>query len=260
MIVRFLGQALAAGMLVDGIRSLRRHAALSRRLFGLAEVSLGFIVLYRIPITVPALYRVGAYVYDPISRFYRGRQFPTIHQAFDQTLTTFVTPETQILDLGCGTAANLERLRALQLPFGSYIGVDLTGAMLARASAKFADQPHVSFVHLNLLTDPLPEGPFDLILSTWVFEHLPDPIPVVVKAFERLRPDGHAVFLFLADTGTWYAPLVQRFLHLFSARLVSDDVVQQFPGLAARDHFASGSQTMVILAKENAVWSRALET
>jgi SAM-dependent methyltransferase len=67
--------------------------------------------------------------------------------------------------LGCGTAANLERLIALDLPFESYTGVDLSEAMVNRARAKFAHLPNVHFQQLDLLTDPLPMGPFDLVVS-----------------------------------------------------------------------------------------------
>jgi ubiquinone/menaquinone biosynthesis C-methylase UbiE len=53
-----------------------------------------------------------------------------------EILSQYVTPSARILDLGCGTGANLERLLRLALPFGTYTGLDLTPAMLSRARLK----------------------------------------------------------------------------------------------------------------------------
>lgn len=79
------------------------------------------------------------------------------------------------MDLGCGTGFNLARLQGLDLPFRTSTGVDLSADMLARARAKFAQFPNIEFRQLDLLADPLPEGPFDLVVSTNAFEHLPNP-------------------------------------------------------------------------------------
>ena len=45
----------------------------------------------------------------------------------DSLLRRYVTPEARVLDLGCGSGANLARLRRLRLPLGHYTGVDLPG-------------------------------------------------------------------------------------------------------------------------------------
>jgi len=251
---RAFARILAGTLIVDGVRRLVvGHPTLLQRALGVAEAGLGLATLSRVPLSVPELYQAFALVYDPTSQLYRKQQFPEIHRAFDRQLATHVTPSARILDLGCGTGANLERIRDLGLPFASYTGVDLTDAMLARARAKFAGWPNVRFQQLNLLTDPLPDGPFDLVISTWVFEHLPDPSPVVDKALQRLAPEGHAILLFLADNHAWYTPALRFLMGIGSARLVSDDVAGHFPGLVSLEHFANGFQTLVVLAKKDLV-------
>ncbi|MDE3075878.1 MAG: class I SAM-dependent methyltransferase, partial [Chloroflexota bacterium] len=121
------------------------------------------------------------------------------------------------------------RLYALGLPFGSYTGVDFSSDMLAVAEKKFGDRPNVHFQQLNLITDSLPDGPFDVIMSTWVFSHLPDPLAVVEKALARLRPRGQAIFLFLADPGSWVSPLLGLLLRPFSTRPVPAQAYRSFP-------------------------------
>jgi SAM-dependent methyltransferase len=90
---------------------------------------------------------------------------------------------------------------------------------------------------MDLLADPLPEGPFDLIVSTWAFEHLSEPEAVVAKAWARLRPGGHIFLLTEVDTAGWRSRLLGWLGHLFSARLVRQDEYRRFPGLVSVEHF-----------------------
>ncbi len=245
-----LFQLTAGGLLLDGTRRLvGRHAPLRRRSLGTAEAGLGVAILTQVPFSVPAMYRAFVHFYDPTSYLWRNWLGREIHQSFDRALSTYCSPGVRVLDLGCGTAANLERLIALDLPFESYSGVDLSEAMVNRARAKFAHLPNVHFQQLDLLADPLPVGPFDLVISTWVFSHLPDPVFVVKRALERVRPGGHAVFLYLAENNAVSAPFWRLILRIFSTRPVADDVAGRFPGVVAVERFAGGSEALAILAK-----------
>lgn len=101
-----------------------------------------------------------------------------------------------VLDLGCGTGVNLERLLALDLPYGAYVGVDVSEEMLSQARTKFVDAPRAHFEQIDVTQDPLPEEQFDLITSTWVFEHFHDPAVAVDKAWMHLHPGGYMLLLF----------------------------------------------------------------
>jgi SAM-dependent methyltransferase len=72
--------------------------------------------------------------------------------------------------------------------------------------------------------------PFDLIVSTWVFEHLPDPVHAVEKARDRLRSGGHMVLLFEVETPSWRGWFWNRIFRFICARLV--------PGEAPKRHLA----------------------
>ncbi|MCC9076011.1 methyltransferase domain-containing protein [Litorilinea aerophila] len=207
------------------------------RAAGMAEIGLGLAVLARAPVEVPTLYRAVASRYDAAAPLWRDWLYPDAHLALDRALATHLPPGGRVLDLGCGTGANLERLLALGLPFGAYSGVDRSPDMLAQARAKFGHLAHVEFQQLDLLVDPWPEGPFDLIVSTWAFEHLPEPEAVVAKAWTRLRPGGHMILLTEIAGDAWRIRLLAWIGHFFSARLLNEEEYRRFPGLIAAEHF-----------------------
>jgi len=204
---------------------------------GVAEVGVGLAMLGAAPVEVRPLYRVFSRIYDSVAFLWRDWLYPDAQRALEQVLATYLPASGRVLDLGCGTGLNLERLLALGLPLGSYVGVDLSEDMLHQARAKFGDEARAHFHQLNLLTDPLPEGPFDLIISTWVFEHLPDPQQVVEKAWERLRPDGHMVLFFETTGDSWGSRAVSYVWRCFSARLVPEAKARRFPGFQSMVKF-----------------------
>lgn len=113
-----------------------------------------------------------------------------------------------VLDFGCGVG----RLApALAGRFGRYLGVDISAGMVDRARELHASRPNCAFVtspdgSLQGVTGPDVPGPdadgpvaagFDLVLSYYVLQHLPDPALVegYVEAFlSSLAPEGLAVF------------------------------------------------------------------
>jgi SAM-dependent methyltransferase len=110
----------------------------------------------------------------------------------------------------------------------------------------------VQFRQLNLITAPLPEGPFDLILSTWVFEHLHDPSLVAQKAWERLAPGGHMILLLEAQADSTWSRLLDWIYPVIGGRLVRDDDIRQFPGVISVERYAGplGDLALVIVEKK----------
>jgi SAM-dependent methyltransferase len=218
---------------------------------GATEAVLGLAVLRQAPLDVQTVYQNVAGVYAAVDPGYRQLFYPQAHQAFDRALRQHLPEGGSVLDLGSGAGANLARLILMHLPFGAYTGVDLTEAMLAQARAHYGHWPGVQFRQLNLITDPLPEGPFDLILSTWVFEHLPDPARVAHKAWEQLAPGGHMVLLLEAEADSWWSRLLNWVYPVIGARLVQDDDIRQFPGVISVERYAGplGDLALVIVEK-----------
>jgi SAM-dependent methyltransferase len=221
------------------------------RAAGAAEAGLGIVLVGKAPLDVRALYAAVVGLYDAVEPAWRDRFYRDAHHAFDQALATHLPPNGRVLDSGCGTGANLARLLEMEVPFGAYVGVDLSEAMLARAERKWGDLPNVTFRQLDLMADPLPEGPFDLVTSTWVLEHLADPAYVVQQAWDRLRPGGHVLPLFEISSSSWRSRLWNRALRFFSAQVVPQEVTERFPGGVASDVFPGpfGDLALIVLHK-----------
>ena len=238
---------LGLSLVVDGLRRLApirtsRRGAGSGRLgprssLGGLEVGLGLAILERTPIPPATLYRYVAFVYDPLTPIWRDWLYRDATAALDGALRASCPPASHVLDLGCGTAAVLERLRAVGASFASYTGVDQSPAMLERARSKFGSTPGVRFERLDLPHDQLPTGPFDLIASAWALEHLPEPGRIVALANERLRPAGRLVLLFEADGDSLRERILPRIWRFFGARPVPEREYSAWPGRLSLQRF-----------------------
>ena len=80
--------------------------------------------------------------------------------------TDTVTFET-VLELGTGTGETALRVLAGQ-PSVRWVGIDASEPMLARARERLPDAD----LRLARLEDPLPAGPFDLVISALAVHHL----------------------------------------------------------------------------------------
>jgi tRNA (cmo5U34)-methyltransferase len=72
-----------------------------------------------------------------------------------------------VLELGVGTGETARRVLALH-PEASWTAIDANEAMLGRARETLPDAD----LRLSRLEDPLPAGPFDLVVSSLVVHHL----------------------------------------------------------------------------------------
>jgi tRNA (cmo5U34)-methyltransferase len=73
----------------------------------------------------------------------------------------------RVLELGTGTGETAARMSGKH-PRACWVGIDASEAMLARAR----DRLPGADLRLQRLEDPLPEGPFDLVVSALVVHHL----------------------------------------------------------------------------------------
>jgi tRNA (cmo5U34)-methyltransferase len=105
--------------------------------------------------------------------------------------TTTVAAE-RILDLGTGTGVTAAAV--LDVHHGAaLVGVDGSEQMLSHARALL---PHAD-LRVARLEDPLPEGPFDLVVSAFAVHHLPgtEKADLFRRAAAVLRPGGRFVLL-----------------------------------------------------------------
>lgn len=97
-----------------------------------------------------------------------------------------------ILDLGSGTGETLARVLPRH-PSARVVGIDESEGMLRVARARLTDDD-VTLQVADLL-DPLPTGPFDLVVSALAVHHLDGPgkATLFARVAAALRPGGRFV-------------------------------------------------------------------
>jgi len=100
-----------------------------------------------------------------------------------------------ILDVGCGTGANLEMLNH----FGKAEGVDVSSEAIA-----FCKERGLSDVHLGQAERlPFADSSFDLVTALDVVEHLDDDVAGLREMRRVLRPGGRALLFVPAFMFLW---------------------------------------------------------
>ncbi|ADD05975.1 putative S-adenosylmethionine-dependent methyltransferase [Natrialba magadii ATCC 43099] len=135
-----------------------------------------------------------------------------------------------VVEMGCGTGANLPYLREQVGPEGTVIGVDFTRPVLERARAMVADR---GYENVHVVRGDATEPPFaavadgaagtetgddkdadeadiDALLATFVVGMLDDPVGAVDDWCDLVGPGGHVVLANAArcDDNRWYSFLV----------------------------------------------------
>jgi tRNA (cmo5U34)-methyltransferase len=102
-------------------------------------------------------------------------------------------PARTILELGVGTGETARRLLARH-PAARLVGIDASEAMLAEARRRLPEAE----LSVSRLEEPLPPGPFDLVVSTLAVHHLDGAgkRDLFARVREALRPGGRFI---LAD-------------------------------------------------------------
>ena len=183
------------------------------------------------------IYRLVAPVYDRVRGLWAqgimGRAETYLEQ---ELLPGLVAPETRILDLGSGTGINLARLRRLELPFASYVGLDMTPAMLAQAQAKLKGNTSSAFIQGDIWRLPFADRAFDLVISTWALSHLWPPHKVFVEIARVLVPGGTAVALFWSRPA-WPMSLISKLMEwIFDMNFIDRSDLERGLGKQASTH------------------------
>lgn len=149
-----------------------------------------------------------------------------------------------ILELGCGTALNLEKIYSLDLRFKRYLGLDFSPDMLKIARARFKDNPRVEFREKDITRlDDIVET-FDIIICTWVLSHLHSPSSVVNRAQKLLSKDGR-MFLIFFTTPRWYVNfwLFPFARWLFRVNYLTKREVQKFQNVKRMHNYSANMAT-----------------
>lgn len=142
------------------------------------------------------------------ARMKRGWRLAT--DQYEALIRAHLRPGARVLDVGCGRGGVLEQIgAAVDHPFG------LDPDWRSLAEHRLPDLPRAAGASEAI---PLPAASVDLVLSSWVLEHLPAPERTFAEVARVLRPGG--VFIFITP-GAWSpAAILNRALHPLQARLV----------------------------------------
>jgi ubiquinone/menaquinone biosynthesis C-methylase UbiE len=106
-----------------------------------------------------------------------------------------LSPGDTVVDMGCGTGANVPYLREEVGPDGTVVGVDLVGAMLrqARQRAEANGWENVHVVQGDATRPPVETA--DALVSTFVVGMFDDPAATVRSWVRSVRPGGRVALL-----------------------------------------------------------------
>ena len=102
-------------------------------------------------------------------------------------------PNSNILDLGCGTGLELEEYFPL-CPTANITGIDLSKGMLSVLSKKFTDK-NISLITGSYFDTPLGENLFDGAVSVESLHHFTkeEKIPLYTKLYKALITNGYFI-------------------------------------------------------------------
>ncbi len=105
---------------------------------------------------------------------------------YQRRVARYLTPTTRALDLGCGRGGIVERLGNA----GQWVGLDPD-----HASLRDHRLPGLARAQADALRLPLGSATCDLVVSSWVLEHLADPRRTFAEISRVLRPGGRLICL-----------------------------------------------------------------
>jgi len=192
----------------------------------------------------------------------------TSGEEFEALTRSHITPQSRVLDLGCGRGGVMELFwQEVNLAVGldpdyaslvehrvrretSTLSVPDPGAKrTSRGFAKFADRGRAASTAAQskgaeMVTSmplvcglgqalPFPNESFDLVIGLWLLEHLPRPEVVLTEIQRVLVPGGH--FIFLTPNARHPLILFNRFSWAFPA--VQRLLIPQLYGRSESDTF-----------------------
>jgi len=191
-----------------------------------------------------------AKLYDRIAESYDAYRWLCASPAAEEKLSSIfserIGTESQILELAPGTGVNIKRLFECGRGFKSYLGIDISSAMLDQARKQAGNDSRIKFRQADVSNISNIDGNYNFIVSTWLLSHLPDPEVTVARVLESLLPGGTAVFLFWScPDNKLHLRLLTWIMGLFQCAPVDVEAICTLPHLEAKFRFQGGAQTLV---------------
>lgn len=163
------------------------------------------------PATVArTFYGKWARLYDTISR-----STPWIARIRrDAVHSSRIRSGDTVVDMGCGSGANLEYIADRVGRQGTVIGIDFTDGLLRRADIRIRDRDNVHLVRGDVTELPI-DGPVDVITSTFVLGMLSDPASAIDGWFKILSDGGTITLVDLQPSESRFGRYLNPVFELF---------------------------------------------
>jgi ubiquinone/menaquinone biosynthesis C-methylase UbiE len=175
--------------------------------------------------------------------------------ALEALVRALATPNSKLLDAGCGTGKLARTLIAEGTPSHLMTLLDPSAAMLARC----ADIP-VPKIQGRLEALPFGDCAFDLVTCVWALETVPDPFLALTELCRVVRPGGAVCLAFCADEparGLSDCLMRQALLFRGTGRFLSRSrlmrAIESFDGFEVRAIPSHGPAATVLARRTGAV-------
>ncbi|MGH3113464.1 MAG: class I SAM-dependent methyltransferase, partial [Gaiellaceae bacterium] len=155
------------------------------------------LVLAPPPAGVRELYDRAAPQYDRFRALWLKLAGAPAEEALLDDLKATLRPGQRVLDAGCGTGALARQIRELE-PQAVVTMLDLSPGMLELA----ADVPGTHVVG-DVAALPFLDDYFDIVVSAWVIETVPDPMRAVSEYLRVLSSTGYLFYPFSSLPEGW---------------------------------------------------------
>jgi ubiquinone/menaquinone biosynthesis C-methylase UbiE len=146
-------------------------------------------------------------------------------EIYASLVNSYLEKTSRILDLGCGRGGIVEQL---DHPSARISGVDVDWLSL-----KEHRRESIALAAATVVSLPFRRHSFDLVLASWLFEHLPRPVETLREVYRVLKPGGALVFI--TPNGRHPVATLNRLLGRFAA--VQGSVVKHVYGRDREDTF-----------------------
>lgn len=173
----------------------------------------------------------------------------TAEGAMMADLGAALRPGVRVLDAGCGTGTVSRKVRELE-PEAELTLVDLSPAMLERAADLAGGRVLGTVMDL-----PFPDDRFDVVVSAWVIETVPDPMRAVREYLRVLAPTGLVLYTFCSLPRGWVSRAGSAWLRAAVGRgfsgefLTADRIPWHDCDRSHRSTGAGGLTTEILLRK-----------
>lgn len=150
------------------------------------------------------LYRRRAAGYDTVVLIYRLFGIDLEHYRSETIDHLALKPGDTVVELGCGTGLNFERVERRIGPQGRLIGVDLTDRMLDVARARVAQfgWANVELIQADIVCWTPPDG-LDGIYSTLALTLVPEYENVIGRCGRALKAGGRLAVFDMKEPHNW---------------------------------------------------------